>query len=265
MSRLSDATAIPVNGSLVVKDSKLSQILAIKLAPSGGSAIPILAGPAVRFEDVLDFLGDIFITTQFTKSNRPICTNVSLRDLMILSTDYKGMALGNSEAGGDNFGFNIPLIQSNGQIDSDYQITIVNRSTIAFECEIFGNSLTAGNAFIEYSTNTLDNSLNVDIVPNFQKVLISNNFSELQMVMGGLMQKLQEEDARIYTNLLDEVIMGFTLDGEPSEPMLTLFPSKTGDLILYNDESTKISQCRLFRLNNAAPAVNYTTARLIKY
>jgi hypothetical protein len=261
MSLIKSITALASGASGTAKDTKVSQLLSIKIS---GMTLPV-AGARYANSDLIDFLSDILITTKLTRSQKTLAVNMSLWDLIKLSTDYKGMCYGLlADDIGQGFEINIPILQSDGVLDGDtmdWQIDIVNNSAVAFNIDIYGNSMCAGTGYLEYQKNSLENQLQADVVCNFDKINIETTFNKINAVMGGKQQEIQPEDAVVYMNLNDEVVVDMFVplsDASGIGSAQIIFPSQTGSVTFVNAKGQEISQLTLFRLQ-AGASIAYST------
>ena len=274
MSLLKAFLALPAGATATVKDSKMCQILGLKIVVASILPDPLAINSASAA--IKQFLKKLILTTQFSQTSTPMATNLNLFDAIVLSTDMAGIAKAKCTpiltagvvTSYDNVEFFIPLIQGNGEIVLNWQADLFNNSATAIDVSFFSNSENMGDTYYEYNAFTLDNDLQVNIKTDFAKILVETNFSQINMTYNTdpnapLSVKLTPEDAIIYDNLKDTAVIVTDVDfiiAGACDVVLSdvMMPSDTGKYILLN---SGVSSFVLFRLDGA-PAIPYATAKV---
>jgi len=263
MSKIQETAVLAAEGGAVsIKDTKVSEVLTLELV-----ADVEIAGATFAMSDLVTFLKTIVMSSKLTRGSTNLAVNVNLFELIKHSTNYKGLCRGQIDANGSNLNLTVPIIQSNGLLSGleyDWQADVVNNNVNPVSVTSYGFSFKNGNAFFKYSVNTLENQLEGEIVPNFTKINIQTNFNQVDVVIGGQMQKIEPSDAKNIMNLDDEIVIALDVRNADNvyDKQMLLLPSDTGSVTIYNTE-IPVAKMVLYRLNNAAPAINYSTSTLI--
>jgi len=259
MSLIGEGT-IANNGVLSVKDTKISEILGIKLT---AGSIPVQDG-LFRMSDLVAYLKGIVVNTKTTRKDGTLAVNVTMYDLIVSSTDFKGLAKGSiTRLGGAGLELNVPIVQADGRLDIDWQIDVTNKTGASFDVQIYGSSKRQGTMYVKYSPNSLSNELNATIDTNFNKIMIQNTFNQIDTVVSGISENIRPEDGIIETNLSDEIVIAMdVIEADTTITQSILLPSDTGYYILYNTDNQRVSYLKLYRETNSDPAINYMMSTL---
>lgn len=267
MSLIKETTALANGATDTVKDTKVSQILGIRIRRA--AAIP-LAGTSFQIGDLVNYLKLIFISTKLTTTMENLAVNINLFELIKQSTDYKGMCRGSINVDGTSLDIFCPIIQSDGQLGGSrvgqddkqvpWQLDLVNSTGGVMDITYVGTSFNPGTGYIEYGVNTLENQLQANIPATFNKLMIENTFNRVDMVVNGLMQTYTPVDSEVLTNLDDEVVIGMDVNDGGVTFQVVLWPSDAGSFVVMNTAKLQVQQCMLYRLQAASPVINYSTA-----
>lgn len=242
--KIGSTTGLAAGSSVSYTDKITHEFIAIKVnfqaAITGGAALAA---------NVTEALKNIKIQTKLTGVIQTLIQNVDLYTLGVMSQDFHGLFRAQIKwSDGTGLSAVVPVIQSDGRIDADWQIDITNNTGEIIDVEVCGMSAgkSKSNLVMKYLPASMGNDLNRRVKPSqWNKILVNYEFSTIDAVINGSMEQITPQDASDFSNLNDEIC--FIYEGTDTDQRVVGVPSDTGYAIFDNNSTTKFDDFVIHR------------------
>jgi hypothetical protein len=200
--------------------------------------IPAVAATLVTWIAKLKLLT---IETKLQSNPKPLIANgCDVYRLALLAQDFRGLMRGSiTKSGADAIiTAKIPIVNSDGFIQQDFQVNIINNMGADVTYELTGLSEGIGRKLNVYTFNQYTSQNVFTIVSGWKKLLLGHSFERLNMIINGHEEEVTVNDAKAFGNLQEEVIAKVVEDDGTYAIDRILIAEDSGSIIFDASEGT---------------------------